>query len=81
MKNEQTAVIKDMEFLLNELHKEWERPGEVKSSVSIPYEKVEEISRKLNVIVYETQQSAPLSDRAISFPGGIRKSPKREKQS
>jgi hypothetical protein len=42
MKNEQTAVIKDMEFLLNELHKEWERPGEVKSSVSIPYEKVEE---------------------------------------
>lgn len=26
MKNEQTAVIKDMEFLLNELHKEWERP-------------------------------------------------------
>ena len=27
MKNEQTAVIKDMEFLLNELHKEWERPG------------------------------------------------------
>lgn len=55
MKNEQTAVIKDMEFLLNELHKEWERPGEVKSSVSIPYEKVEEISRKLNVIVYETQ--------------------------
>lgn len=53
MKNEQTAVIKDMEFLLNELHKEWERPGEVKSSVSIPYEKVEEISRKLNVIVYD----------------------------
>lgn len=47
MKNEQTAVIKDMEFLLNELHKEWERPGEVKSSVSIPYEKVEEISRSL----------------------------------
>ena len=25
MKNEQTAVIKDMEFLLNELHKEWEK--------------------------------------------------------
>lgn len=45
MKNEQTAVIKDMEFLLNELHKEWERPGEVKSSVSIPYEKVEESRR------------------------------------
>ena len=29
MKNEQTAVIKDMEFLLNDLHKEWERRGEV----------------------------------------------------
>ena len=34
MKNEQTAVIKDMEFLLNELHKEWERPGEVKSTLT-----------------------------------------------
>ena len=28
MKNEQTAVIKDMEFLLNELHKEWGKTGE-----------------------------------------------------
>ena len=72
MKNEQTAVIKDMEFLLNELHKEWERPGEVKSSVSIPYEKVEEISRKLNVIVYETQQSAD-SD-GLAFKQSIAKS-------
>lgn len=70
--NEQTAVIKDMEFLLNELHKEWERPGEVKSSVSIPYEKVEEISRKLNVIVYETQQSAD-SD-GLAFKQSIAKS-------
>ena len=72
MKNEQTEVIKDMEFLLNELHKEWERPGEVKSSVSIPYEKVEEISRKLNVIVYETQQSAD-SD-GLAFKQSIAKS-------
>ena len=47
MKNDQTAVIKNMEFLLKELHKEWERPGEVKSSVRIPYEKVEAINRKL----------------------------------
>lgn len=66
MKNEQTAVIKDMEFLLNELHKEWERPGEVKSSVSIPYEKVEEISRKLNVIVYETQRRLTATDLPLS---------------
>lgn len=29
MKNEQTAVIKNMEFLLKELHKEWERPGAI----------------------------------------------------
>lgn len=52
--------------------KEWERPGEVKSSVSIPYEKVEEISRKLNVIVYETQQSAD-SD-GLAFKQSIAKS-------
>lgn len=52
--------------------KAWERPGEVKSSVSIPYEKVEEISRKLNVIVYETQQSAD-SD-GLAFKQSIAKS-------
>ena len=72
MKNEQTAVIKNMEFLLKELHKEWERPGEVKSSVRIPYDKVEAISRKLNGIVYETQQSSD-SD-GLTFKQSIAKS-------
>lgn len=72
MKNEQTAVIKNMEFLLKELHKGWERPGEVKSSVRIPYEKVEVISRKLNGIVYETQQSSD-SD-GLTFKQSIAKS-------
>ena len=66
------SSLKENGFLLNELHKEWERPGEVKSSVSIPYEKVEEISRKLNVIVYETQQSAD-SD-GLAFKQSIAKS-------
>lgn len=72
MKNEQTAVIKNMEFLLKELHKEWERPGKVKSSVRIPYEKVEAINRKLNGIVYETQQSSD-SD-GLTFKQSIAKS-------
>ena len=72
MKNEQTAVIRNMEFLLKELHKEWERLGEVKSSVRIPYEKVEVISRKLNGIVYETQQSSD-SD-GLTFKQSIAKS-------
>lgn len=72
MKNEQTAVIKNMEFLLKELHKEWERPGEVKASVRIPYEKVEAIRRKLNGIVYETQQSSD-SD-GLTFKQSIAKS-------
>ena len=72
MKNEQTAVIKNMEFLLKELHKEWERPGEVKSSVRIPYEKVEAINRKLNGILYETQQSSD-SD-GLTFKQSIAKS-------
>lgn len=72
MKNEQTAVIKNMEFLLKELHKGGERPGEVKSSVRIPYEKVEVISRKLNGIVYETQQSSD-SD-GLTFKQSIAKS-------
>ena len=79
MKNEQTAVIKDMEFLLNELHKEWERPGEVKSSVSIPYEKVEEssIMRLLQNMrkqrIRATKKQGRMPNRTTEIPTGIKR--------
>lgn len=48
------------------------KTGRGKSSVRIPYEKVEVISRKLNGIVYETQQSSD-SD-GLTFKQSIAKS-------
>ena len=73
MKNEQTAVIKNMEFLLKELHKEWERPGEVKSSVRIPYEKVEAIP----LVVIKKDQTREPYDRTKIEKGVFRSCHKR----
>ena len=35
MKSDSTTVIKNMEFLVKELHKEWDRSGASKASVII----------------------------------------------
>ena len=47
MKNEQTAVIKDMEFLLNELHKEWENSGSETEKVVLIKDESNELKRKV----------------------------------
>ena len=41
MKSDSTTVIKNMEFLVKELHKEWDRSGVTKASVIISLEEVE----------------------------------------
>ena len=48
MKSDSTTVIKNMEFLVKELHKEWDRSGASKASVIISLEEVDGI----NVHVY-----------------------------
>ena len=35
MKSDSTTIIKNMEFLMKELHKEWDRSGAPKASVFI----------------------------------------------
>ena len=40
MKSDSTTVIKNMEFLVKELHKEWDRSGASKASVIISLEEV-----------------------------------------
>ena len=37
MKSDSTTVIKNMEFLVKELHKEWDRSGASKASVIISF--------------------------------------------
>lgn len=40
-------VMENMEFLVNELHKEWDRSGENKVSVSICLEETEQVNNTL----------------------------------
>jgi len=47
MKSDSTTVIKNMEFLVKELHKEWDRSGTSKASVIISLEEVDGINDKL----------------------------------
>ena len=44
MKSDSTTVIKNMEFLVKELHKEWDRSGASKASVIISLEEVDGLS-------------------------------------
>ena len=53
MKSDSTTVIKNMEFLVKELHKEWDRSGASKASVIISLEEVDGINDKLKEIIYE----------------------------
>ena len=57
MKSDSTTVIKNMEFLVKELHKEWDRSGDSKASVIISLEEVDGINDKLKEIIYQTQKS------------------------
>ena len=57
MKSDSTTVIKNMEFLVKELHKEWDRSGASKASVIISIEEVDSINDKLKEIIYQTQKS------------------------
>lgn len=57
MKSDSTTVIKNMEFLVKELHKEWDRSGDSKASVIISLEEVDGINDKLKGIIYQTQKS------------------------
>ena len=43
MKSDSTTVIKNMEFLVKELHKEWDRSGVAKTSVIISFDEVDGI--------------------------------------
>ena len=52
MKSDSTTVIKNMEFLVKELHKEWDRSGASKASVIISLEEVDGINDKLKEIIY-----------------------------
>lgn len=69
MKKDAAKLEKDMEFLLKELHKEWDRTGAVKASVSISIEEVEEVNKVLLLAIAKRQEQA---EKALDFKECIR---------
>lgn len=72
MKSDSTTVINNMEFLVKELHKEWDRSGASKASVIISLEEVDGINDKLKDIIYQTQKS--VDEDELTFKQSIAKS-------
>ena len=72
MKSDSTTVVKNMDFLVKELHKEWDRTGAAKASVIISLEEVESINERLKLYIYNAQQS--VENDELSFKESIAKS-------
>jgi hypothetical protein len=58
MKKDGKEIVNDMEFLVNELHKEWDRSGVTKASVVISLEEVEEVNQVLLLRIAKTHELA-----------------------
>ena len=72
MKSDSTTVIKNMEFLVKELHKEWDRSGVAKTSVIISLDEVDGINEIIKEIIYKTQKA--LDEDELTFKQSIAKS-------
>ena len=62
-------LMKDMEFLINELHKEWDRSGATKATVIIGIEEATEVNQTLAAKIMEKQEL--LEKDEISFKQSI----------
>lgn len=65
MNKEGKVIIKNMEFLLKELHKEWDRTGEIKANVAISLEEIENTHKKLIERISIVQDAA--ENESMSF--------------
>jgi hypothetical protein len=62
-------LMKDMEFLINELHKEWDRSGATKATVIIGIEESTEVNQTLAAKIMEKQEL--LEKDELSFKQNI----------
>ena len=72
MKSDSTTVIKNMEFLVKELHKEWDKSGAAKASVIISLDEEEAINEKVKLKIFQIQKS--VDEDEITFKQSIVKS-------
>ena len=69
MKNNTAVIEKDMEFLLKELHKEWDRSGVTKASVTISIDEADEVNKALLLAIAKRQAQ---TEKALDFKECIR---------
>jgi hypothetical protein len=72
MKKQNNEIMGNMEFLIKELHKEWDRTGAYKASVFISLSEVDGVNRKLAKCIMTVQQEAENGE--LTFKESIRKS-------
>ena len=65
MKKDDKEFVNDMEFIMKELHKEWDRTGEMKANVAISLEEIENIRKKLIERISIVQDAA--ENESMSF--------------
>lgn len=63
-------ILENMEFLMKELHKEWDRTGAAKASVSISLEDVEEVNKALLLRIAKQQNEVENGD--ITFKKSVK---------
>lgn len=69
MKKDIAILEEDMEFLMKELHKEWDRSGVTKASVTISIEEAGEVNQALLLMISKRQEKA---EKALDFKECVR---------
>lgn len=70
MGKQNKEIIDNMEFLMKELHKEWDRSGANKASVFISLDEVEEVNKTLLLRIAKQQKEAETRD--ITFKKSVK---------
>lgn len=70
MGKQNKEIIDNMEFLMKELHKEWDRSGANKASVFISLDEVEEVNKTLLLRIAKQQKEAETGD--ITFKKSVK---------
>lgn len=70
MGKQNKEIIVNMEFLMKELHKEWDRTGAAKASVFISLDEVEDVHKTILLRIAKQQKEAETGD--ITFKKSVR---------
>lgn len=70
MGKQNKEIIDNMEFLMKELHKEWDRTGATKASVFISLDEVEDVHKAILLRIAKQQKEVETGD--ITFKKSVR---------